>query len=239
MLRLLPVKFFFILMLGSFSACSTAENPGPQISVSGSGKITAQADEANINLNLTAQAVDSKTAKEDVDKRINAFFAAIKKLGIEDHQITAGSMSLFPQYDYQNRKQRFIGFQASRNIQIEISDLEKIHPVLDTAISMKINGIQGIHYASSTEDDMRQQARLAAIQDSKSKAKQLAEAYGAKLGPVYSIRYHSGQLEKPYQAQPEMALRAMSDGATAGGRFIPGEVSVSDNIHVVFDLITN
>ena len=86
---------------------------------------------------------------------------------------------------------------------------------------------------------MKQQARLAAIEDSKTKAKQLAEAYGAKLGPVYSISYHSGQVEKPYAAVAEMRSLAAADFAPQGGRFIPGEVSAYDSISVVFDLITD
>jgi len=246
MTRISSVKintlFISMLMLGFFSIGCSAENSGsntgPQISVSGNGKITAEADQATINLNLMAQAANSAGAKKEIDKRINAFFDAINKLGVKDKQITAGSMNLTPQYDYQNRQPRFIGFQASRQISVEVSDLEKVHPVLDTAVSLKINGIQGINYSSSTEDEMKQQARLAAIEDSKVKAKQLAEAYGAKLGPVYSISYHSGNVERPYN-MPEMRALAMSDSAPKGGRFIPGEISVSDNISVVFDLITN
>lgn len=232
----------FLVITTLFSACGQAQmqgnqTQGPQISVSGSGKVTAEADQATVNLNLSAQAADSAGAKNDVDKRINAFFDAIQKLGIKDEQITAGSMSLNPQYDYQNRKPRFIGFQANRSISVELNDLEKIHPVLDAAVALKINGIQGIQYASSAEEKMREQARLAAIEDSKQKAKQMAEAYGAKLGPVYSISYHSGNIDRPY-AQPEIRALAMSDNAAPSGRFIPGEISVQDRISVVFDLIT-
>lgn len=233
-----------VFIFGLISACSSAENArstagaGPQISVSGHGKITAEADQATINLNLNAQAATSAEAKKEIDQRINAFFDAVNKLGIKDKQITAGSMNLSPQYDYNNRQPRFIGFQASRQIAVEVSDLEKVHPVLDAAVSLKINGIQGINYSSSTEDKMKQQARLAAIEDSRAKAQQLAEAYGAKLGPVYSISYHSGNVERPF-AQPEMMRATMMDASSKGGRFIPGEISTSDSISVVFDLITN
>lgn len=230
---------FFSLVSVSllFSACGQADISGPHISVSGSGKITAKADQAEVNLNLSAQASSSAEAKQEIDRRINAFFDAVNKLGIKDEQITAGSMSLNPQYDYQNRQPRFIGFQANRNIRVELKNLEKLHPVLDAAVKLKINGIQGIQYSSSTEDQMRQQARLAAIEDSTQKATQLAEAYGAKLGPVYSISYHSGNIERPY-AQPEMMRAAVMDAAPSGGRFIPGEISVQDSINVVFSLIT-
>lgn len=240
-IALIKISSFFLstLCIVLFSAHTVAEAQGPQISVSGNGKVSAKADQATVNLNVSAQAANSKNAKDEIDVRINSFFQALKKLGIKEKQITAGSMNLSPQYDYQSRQPRFIGFQANRSIGIEILDLEKLHPVLDTAISMKINGIQGINYASSSEDDMRQQARLAAIEDSKTKAKQLAEAYDAKLGPVYSINYYSGNIEQPYMARQEMRALAVSDSFSQGGQFIPGEVTVSDNINVTFDLITN
>ena len=231
--------FSTLFLFGFFSAYSAAEHagPGPQIRVSGSAKITAEADRATINLHLTTQAANSAAAKREVDERAHAFFAAVAKLGIADEQITAGSMNLSPQYDYQDRRPRFIGFQASRSVGVEVSDLEQLHPVLDAAVALKINGIQGISYASSGEDEMRQQARLAAIEDSKEKARQLADAYGARLGPVYSISYHSGSIERP-RNQPGMKVLAMAESSSAG-RFIPDEISVSDNINVVFDLITH
>ena len=64
-------------------------------------------------------------------------------------------------------------------------------------------------------------------------------ACGAKLGSVYSISYHSGQVEKPYAAVAEMRSLAAADFAPQGGRFIPGEVSAYESISVVFDLITD
>ena len=114
-----------------------------------------------------------------------------------------------------------------------------LHPVLDNAISHNVDGIQGINYRTSREDQLKAQARAAAIEDSQQKAAELAEAYGAQLGPVYSINYHSGRIVRPEIAMAsDMAVRSFS-AESAGGRFIPGDIRFTDSIQVVFDLINH
>lgn len=231
-----------LLLLFSLGGCGELANAQqshmPQISVTGSAEISAEPDQATINLMLQTQAADSAEAKAESDRRLNAFLADLQELGIGEDQIKAANLNISAQYDYQNRQQRFIGFQASRSLSVDVTDLEMLHPVLDTAVSHRVDGIQGIDYQSSREDELKAQARTAAIEDSRQKASELAEAYGAQLGPVYNISYHSGQIARPaFAMADDMAVRAMS-AESSGGRFIPGDITFTDHISVVFDLIT-
>lgn len=224
------------LMVSFFTLQASAQNHMPQITVTGNSEITAEPDQATINLSVRTQALSSAEAKKDNDQRINVFFDALNDLSIKDDAITAASINISAQYDYQNRQQRFIGFQVSRAISVEIEDLEMLHSVLDTAVNLRINSIQSISYSSSKEGELRKQARVAAIEDSKAKAQELAEAYDAKLGPIYNISYQTGRINQP-AARVAMATEAFADAS--GGRFIPGDLSITDHINVVFDLITD
>lgn len=227
--------FCFLFAL-AFNSTLYAQPLGPHITVSGKSLISVKPDQANINLNVSTQATDSASAKAELDKIANRFFDELNNMGIKDDEIIAKSMNINAQYDYQNRQQRFIGFQASRAIVIELSDLDKIHPVLDTAVSLNINGIQGVQYSSSKEDELRQQARQAAIQDSINKATEIAEAYGAKLGPVDNIVYQSGLISLD-ASSAQVAFRSQAVSAeSAGGRFIPGEITFTDEINASFVL---
>ena len=54
-----------LLSISAYGASSSsAEHQGSQISVSGCGKISAKADQASINLNLSAQAASSAEARK-------------------------------------------------------------------------------------------------------------------------------------------------------------------------------
>ncbi len=230
--------FLFFTLAGCGGSADAQPSHMPQISVSGNAEISAEPDEATINLMLQTQSANSADAKAESDRRLNAFFDDLEELGIDEEQIRAANLNISAQYDYQNRQQRFIGFMATRNISVDISDLEMLHPVLDTAISHRVDGIQGITYRSSREEELKSQARAAAIEDSQQKAEKLAEAYGARLGPVYNISYHQGQIERPaFAMASDMAVRSFS-AESSGGRFIPGDIHFTDSIQVVFDLIT-
>lgn len=233
------LSLLLLLFLGGCSEWANAQQSHmPQISVTGNAEISVEPDQATINLQLQTQAVESAAAKAESDRRLNAFLAELEQLGIPEDQVKAANLNISAQYDYQNRQQRFIGFQASRSLSVDVTDLEMLHPVLDTAVNQRIDGIQGIDYRSSREDELRNQARTAAIEDSRLKAAELAEAYGAQLGPVYNISYHSGQIARPAFAMAnDMAVRVLS-AESSGGRFIPGDITFTDHISVVFDLIT-
>ena len=236
--RLLSLLLLFSLV-GCGEAADAQQSLMPQISVSGNAEIVADTDEATNNLILQTQSAESAGAKAESDRRLNAFLDELENLGISEEQVTAASLNISAQYDYQNRQQRFIGFQATRSISVDITDLDMLHPVLDTAISHNVDGIQGINYRSSREDQLKAQARAAAIEDSQQKAAELAEAYGAQLGPVYNINYHSGQIVRPeFAMASDMAVRSFS-AESAVGRFIPGDIRFTDSIQVVFDLITH
>jgi len=234
----IQLSFITLLHILLFSSTLSAQPLGPHINVSGKSVISVKPDQAQINFNVSTQAVNSSAAKAELDKIINSFFDELNEMDIEDDAITAQSMNISAQYDYQNRQQRFIGFQASRSVVIELSDLEKIHPVLDLAVSMQINGIQGVYYSSSKEEELQQQARAEAIEDSIRKATEIAEAYGARLGRVESISYQSVGIAPPtpYMAQQSRAVFTES-AAAAGGRFLPDEITVTDEIMVSFSLM--
>ena len=231
-----------LILLFSLGGCGESadaqQSHMPQISVTGNAEISVEPDRATINLMLQTQAADSAEAKAESDRRLNAFLDDLQELGIDEEHIKAANLNISAQYDYQNRQQRFVGFQANRSISVDVMDLDMLHPVLDTAVNHRVDGIQGIDYQSSREDELKAQARAVAIEDSRQKASELAEAYAAQLGPVYNISYQSGQIARPaFAMADDMAVRALS-AESSGGRFIPGDIRFADSIHVVFDLIT-
>jgi len=228
----------FTLLLSSLSFANPLSNTADStISVKGKSVVSTKPDQASINLSASTQAMDSASAKAELDQTLNRFFDELNKIGIQDKSIVAKSIQISPQYEYQNRQQRFIGFQATRAIVVELDDLEKIHPVLDKAVTLNISGIQGVHYSSSKENELRQHARKLAIKDSIQKATDIAKAYGAQLGPVNRILYQAGSTNQPFPVDSFQTRSQALEASPAGGRFIPGDITISDEISVSFSLL--
>ena len=213
------------------------------VSTNGFGEVEAKPDMATLNLNVSVTRSEALTAKQEVDKRVNKFLAALKRFKIADEDIVASTLRTNPRYEYdrQSSRQRFAGYDASRTLRITVRKLDQLTEIMDVALEQNIQGIQNIQYKSSKEDELRDRARRMAIADSKTRAAELARAYGAELGPILHINYHS---QRPvFGARPElMTLRANAIAAAAdqqSGVYLPDVIKFSDNIQVVFDLIVS
>ena len=75
---------------------------------------------AEINLQLEAINLDGNRAKSDVDRRVNRFLSAIKRLDLDDSSVVASTLQLNLNYEYRNQARVFIGYQASRNVAVTL-----------------------------------------------------------------------------------------------------------------------
>lgn len=208
------------------------ENLIRQVSVTGIGEAKVEADMARVHLSAQAQSPTSAEAKADVDEQVNQVIRILEKVGLEQDDLTGGQISISPRYNYRNNQQEFIGYFASRSIQVEIDDLELLNTFLDAALEQKITGINQVEYRTSEEEAVKALAREQAILDSRNKAEELANAYGVELGSVITINYQGSQ-STPVLYQEAAFARAASDSS---GQYIPDQLSFSDRISVTFEL---
>ena len=230
-----------LLLISSLLALSltTQAHENPQrrlISTNGYGEVKIKPDMAILNLSVRATHKSGKTAKQDVDDRVNNFLDVLKKLDIKKKDIVASNLRVHPRYEHYSGSRQFKGYEAVRNMAVTIRELEKLTGIMDKALEQRLEGIDQIRYDHSDADKYRDQAHRLAIENSKTKANALANAYDAELGPVVTINYHKNS--PVYGGTAEMA----NDGVMAMSRARPGtyiadELVFSDQIQVTFDLI--
>ncbi|UTW45155.1 SIMPL domain-containing protein [bacterium SCSIO 12696] len=215
------------------------------IHTNGYGEVKVKPDIAKLSLSVEATRKVALDAKAEVDKRVNNLLAALKKAGIPQKDVIASSLRTNPQYEYSklSSKRSFVGYSATRSLNVTVRKLNKLTDVMDLALKHDIQSIGHISYESSDPDKHINQARKNAIENSKLKAKSLAKAYGAEVGNIVSIQYHSQQanyalLEQgDYRHKARSALYASS--ASSPGTYLPDQITFSDQIQVTFDLIIN
>lgn len=207
----------------------------PHIAVAGYGKIIAEADEAKVTFQTMSTQLKSADAKRDVDNRVNELLdIMLSNLDIDKDDIVASGISLQPEYEYDRNERIFKGFRANRAVTVTLRDLDGLNTLLDTALGAGVDEIANILLQSSREEAHRLAAREAAVADSKEKAEALARAYGAKLGPVYSIHYQQPQVQPVVAERTMMALEAAS--TSRPGRYVGHTVTFEDTVSVVFTL---
>jgi uncharacterized protein YggE len=106
---------------------------------------------------------------------------------------------------------------------------------MDTALDSGSDQIGQLQLKVRDEQQYQQQAREQAIEDSKQKAQTLAEAYGAKLGPIVQIRYQAATTNSPVPYGRPEAMMGRSASADMG-QYIQDRIQFRDRIDVIFEL---
>ena len=205
-----------------------------KVITSGSGLIQVEPNMAQLTMQLEALNRDGGAAKSDVDGRVNNFLEALKTLNIDEADVVASALQLSPSYEYHNQKRQFIGYRASRTINLTLNKLEQLNQLMDLALKSGIDQIGHIELKVDNEQKYQQQA----ITDSQQKAAALAKAYGAALGPILQIEYQGSSIHYP---QPSFGMKAMSRVASmeqeAPGRYLHDKIQFNDHINVIFELL--
>jgi uncharacterized protein len=116
--------------------------------------------------------------------------AAVKEAGVADADIQTQNYSLYAQYDYIDSVSRVGGYNANQQVVVTVRNIaeqkEAVSKIIAAATKAGINQVNSISFDYSKIDELKQQARLEAITDARTKAQAIAKAAGVKLGKVVS-----------------------------------------------------
>ena len=198
------------------------------ISVTGEGTITTKPDSVQADIGVTALRNTLGEAIAENNEKMAAVIATLKDLGIAEKDIQTVRFNVeLERADYNGP---ITGYRVSNQLHVTIRDLGRAGEILDRAIEAGANDVSAIHFATSDVAGPEKQARLAAIADAISKAREMVEAAGAKLGSVLTITTTS--------VNPPAYERVMFM-ASADVKSVPveaGELQLQTSVQVVFGI---
>ncbi len=243
------MKYFFSFTLITltaltFSTLSLANSSLPNnrhITVTGNAKMMALPDIAIVHLNVESSKKSSLDAKKDVDERVNNLLDGLARFEIDEANVSASNITTEVRYAYdRGERDKVTGYFARRSLKITLNDLDKLNAFMDFALSVKINAIQNIQLKSSEEQKLKAEVNALAVANAKEQGKTLANAFGAKLGKIYSINSSANQNHHRYGANSkvehyDVSMR-MGSSSAKPGRYLQENIVFTSTINVVFDL---
>lgn len=228
-----------ILLSALLIAASSAARPAlaehsDGIHVTGIGEVVTVPDMAHVTLAITQRSQDANVAKQEVDRITAKLLALTKRLDIEERDVTAALMRLNPIYSRNSRSSPVIdAIEASRIVSIRVKDLDSIGDLVNGAVELGINGIQGIQLDSMQRVQLERQALDHAIADAKREAARVAENFGVQLGALIDARTQA------HTAQPMPGVaRANMELAASAMPFTPGEMIIRRDVQATFSIAT-
>lgn len=179
----------------AFSSCTVQQDNYSKrtVSVSGTGSVTLEADNATIILSVITKGKEVAETTEENAKKMTAVQDVIIKSGIQKDCISTQNFSVYQESHYDNKsgKQVYDDYRVTNQIKILVKNISKVSEVIDLALKSGANQLSSLDYGVTDTEIAKTQARLLAIQQAKESANLLAGASGAKLGKVLSISEHT------------------------------------------------
>jgi len=242
MSQLVRTPWLAVLMVASILAsaglATAADVPLRAVSVTGSGEVKAQPDMAYVTLGVEARRPTLAEARTEVNATVERLLALTRELKIEPKFVDSTRLQVQPDYRWDEKESRqvLLGYVVSRQVDVELHDLDRLGTLLEKSVSAGVNQVGGARLDSSRRKELERAALTQAVDDARLNADALARAAGAKLGPVQSLST-TGTMPVPMYAQKAMSVAAAPMADEAEQTYQPSEMKFTANVSAQFELL--
>lgn len=221
------------------ASASGAEAERPRtISVSGQGEIQAEPDRALVTLGVEARKLKMEDARAEVQKTVDAVLKLTRDLKLDQKYVRTTRVNIQPEYNWDNnaKERNLIGYYVSRQIEIDLRDLDKLGQLMEKSFDLGVNQVGDPRLDSSKRRDFEREALAKAVADAKLNAEAVAKAAGARIGAPRNISASSGFVPPPMPMMKVQAMRAEAADSAAGS-YQSGQMGFNGTVQVEYDLI--
>jgi len=204
---------------------------GNSITVTGSAKTSAVADNAVWTLNISEMSQQVSVAVNKVGTSVDALSKYLIKGGLSSDAIEIGGVTTYANNEYVNGNStgRIISYQANQNVTVRSKDVQLIKKLSNGMGSLLQTGVNinnyGPQFYVSNLDKLRPQLLAEATVDAKERGLSITKAVDSQLGPVLAVTSGPVQVTQPDSVD-----------ASAGGMYDTTSIdkSVSVTVSVSF-----
>lgn len=253
--KILKWAWVVLIILAAFLAVETLGalkglrgiNPAyNSISVTGVGEAVTVPDVATFSFTVSADAETVSEAQEQVTTKTDAVLTKLKELEVEEKDIKTTDYSIWPKYTYTQAvcspaycppgRQVADGYTVSHNISVKIRNTKDAGKALALVGENGATGLSGISFTTDDPDQVINEARAKAIENTKEKAQMLAKELGVRLVRVVSFYDNTGDRPMPYYGEG-MGGDMMVKSSTVSIPEIPvGENKTTISVTVTYEI---
>ena len=207
MKRIITGVFALLAFITFTTTDTSAQELGattPTVSVNGSSQVKVLPDEIYISIKLDES--DTK-GKVTLEEQRRSMFAALKKAGVDaEKQLSVVDMNS----SFYRRR----GALAVTQYELKVATAEQVGKVFEALEKAGIPNVNVTRTAYSKMEELRSEARKAAIINAQQRARELAEAVGQSIGACYEINdYTTTTQPVVYRSKMMLANSASLDAA--------------------------
>lgn len=208
-----------------------------KISVVGRAQSVRAPDFAEISVGVETKAPGAAAALDAASKAVEGIVALGREIGVPAGDIGTSAVVLEAATRAVTRPNGTTssepdGYRAANAVTVRLADMGRLGDFLRRALEAGANRIDAIGFGLNDPDKAEAELQVAATRDARTRAAELAEAVGAKLGPLCALSTGGGP--QPLRMAAPMAAKA------APGRRVPitaGTIGSSAEVSASFAVL--
>lgn len=199
------------------------------IRVSGFGSASSTPDMAYVMLAVETIAETAHKAQTMNAAKMGSVLSALKAKGITEDEIETIGYSINPNYDYESKPPRIVGYTCRNEVKVTIANIELVGSIIDAAVEAGANRVTHIEFTLSAHlrEQLAKKALESAVRDAETKARTIAEALNLEIKGSIQVEIKTGMPIQPYVYRAE----TMVDAETP---ITPGEVQITATVTIIF-----
>jgi len=210
MKKFLAVAGVLLLLTPSAWAQQERNRPRtPAITVTGEALISAEPDQAQLDIGVVTQARTAPEASKQNAERQSRVLSEVKKLLDKTDEVKTSGYSLTPAYRYpQGGKPEIVGYNASNTVRIKTTNLDLVGRLIDSAMQAGANNVNRLVFTLRDEQSAQLEALRAASLKARTKADAIAAALGLKIVRITSITEGERSIQPVFRQVTAMRAEA-------------------------------
>lgn len=196
------------------------------MTVTGNGQVKATPTSAQLQIEVQTQGNNVQVPQQENTIIMNQVIQSLVTLGIPREQIQTTSYTITPLYQFEDGKQIFKGYEVINAVTVNVTNIDDLGLIIDTAIENGANRIANIQFNIDHTDAYYQQALRVALQNAQLKAKTIAETMHLPL-QLLPIEIVEEQVNTP------ILYRSMVD-ASGNTPIEQGQVAIQATVRVTY-----
>ncbi|MGI9291486.1 MAG: SIMPL domain-containing protein [Gammaproteobacteria bacterium] len=224
-------------ILCALFASSVLADDDNTVTVNGLGVASIKPNLARVQMAIVEVDATPAVAQQAAAEVAERVLALTDQLAIDRSLVNTTGANVRPNYqwDKENRKQDIIGYIVTRNIEVEVRDLDKLGELIEGAVAAGVNTLQPPVLDSTERRATYRKALALAAEDARANAETLAAALNAELDEVIELNAADvmmvPRMMKGMQSEAQMA-------SASGETYNSGDIRFEARLTAVFELKT-
>ncbi|MCB5907181.1 SIMPL domain-containing protein [Streptomyces pinistramenti] len=186
----------------------------PRLAVRGEARLEVDPEIARITVTVSARGTDRPSALNDLTRRNEQALALIKSYGDAIEKLETGSFSLTPQLSDKGRHERIRAYHGRVTLTATLNDFTTLGELTTRLADLDLTRVDGPWWNLRPDSPAHRDARTHAVREAVQRAREYAEALGARLDALVELADIGAENTPPMPAAPG-ARRSF--GGYAGG----------------------